>query len=241
MTAEQLQIWGVLPDEDEQSDLASIARTWAGLVTPPADESVYPYRVSTADGRSESGTATDPDAIAGAFESAVAGRVRVVRDGRTVQFGSLPVTVSLYAPEQFHLAPAWEVWIDAALLRDTDESVVSKRHEEIVSLATEAHDTTGALFTFAHATTGPYDPSIHPGRTALLQGDLSPLAWLSILSPALVERVGRDQLLTVPVGDVEEQNDGTVALRAFDDPLERDVERLRAIERHLEAGGSGGA
>ena len=237
MTPEQLQIWGVLPDEFEQSALAGLARMWAELVTPPADESGYPYRVSTADGQSKSDTATDPDAIAGAFESAVAGRVGAARGGRTIQYGNLPITVRLYGPGQFHLAPAWEVWVDAALLRDTDPSVVSTRREQIVSLATEAHDATGVLFTFAHATTDPYDPSIHPDRASLLQGDLSPLAWLSILSPTLVECVGRERLLTVPAGDVEEQDDGTVTLRAFDDPLDRDVETLRAIERHLEEGG----
>lgn len=234
MSADQLQIWGILPDDFERSDLADLARTWAELVTPPADDGIgYPYRVSVTSGDSERDRATGTDAVKDAFDTAVAGQLGTAHSGRTVQYDRPPITVTLYGPEQFHLAPAWEVWVDATLLRATDESVAATRRERIVALVNEAHEVTGALFTFAHATTDPYDASIHPDRESLLDGDLSPLSWLSVISSQLVERVGRERLLGVPVGDVRERIDGSVTLSVFENPLDRDTDALRAVERHL--------
>jgi hypothetical protein len=234
MSADQIQIWGVMPDGSSQSNLSDLARAWAELVAPPTgSRDGYPCHVSTTNGESKRETVTTMEAVAEAFDSAVAGQLGTARDGQTVQYDGLPITVTLYGPEQYHLAPAWEVWVDATLLRATDESVAAERRERIESLATEAHEATGAMFTFAHATINPYDPSIHPDRESLLRGNLSPLTWLSVISAPLVERIGRERLLDVPVGDSQERVNGSVVIRLFEDPLNRDVDVIRSLEQYL--------
>jgi hypothetical protein len=63
--------------------------------------------------------------------------------------------------------------------------------------------------------------------------------WVQVLPPPVVERVGRDALLSAPAAAVEERPDGWFVLRVYADPSRPDdpdaLDRIEAVARHLHA------
>ncbi len=74
-----------------------------------------------------------------------------------------------------------------------------------------------------------------PSEDEILSGNIRHLCWANFFSPAFVQKIGREKLLSAPAWKVEELNDGGILLVLAPNPMNiNEVDKKKKeVEKHL--------
>jgi hypothetical protein len=233
MNYESIHIWGLLPSDGYEPRARSLIDQLVECLQFPetdAGEVYYPH------GQRGSRKATTVAELAEAVLVSNEAQLGGVDSSVTVKYGDLEVVTRLYAPDEaISLTPAYHLRISASLFRDDihPSEKVAARRQQLIDLATTVSVAGESVYSYVFPAISPRSLDEHPSREKIADGQIPELDWLTVFSETIVEQIGRDRFLSAPATEVRELEDGSIAIVANEDPLDRDVGRFRRVERHL--------
>lgn len=232
---DSLKLWGILPTEDPpNSGLGEPTKQWGRLLQglPGIDREEFSYTAYYDEGVPRESVAASVDELSRQVSGAQ--HVQLSRsDHDEYRYGDLPISVRILgAGVPFPNAPAYEVWIPADAFLGAASDVRRNRIGQAIDLLASAHEQLEAVFSYAFAEVNVFPPEFHPDRASLFYSRPEHLYWCTIFSPALVDEIGDDQLLSTPGWRVEQLPDGSVLIAVSATPFDCST-ALQAAKKHL--------
>ena len=241
MSYESIHIWGLLPSDEYEFHARSLIHRFVECFEFPETDAGDVYYPHGKRGHQRATTVTE---LAEALLDSGDGQLGGVDSQSMVNYGDMGVVSRFYAPDPtVSLAPAYHLRLSASLFRaDIHPSeAVATRRQQLIDLATTVSVAAEPVYSYVFPATSPRALDEHPTRETITEGRIPALDWLTIFPKAFVDQVGRERFVSAPASEVRELEDGSVAIVANEDPLDRDLEALSAIEQHLQARGCGEA
>lgn len=204
----------VLPDEFKGEKLRKLATSdfkKAGLSSLDKKSNRYRY-MTIADTRSKE--ASLEEALEKVLQSG-GGTV-------TIGFRELNVRIRYFSKEVAKSEPQLSIGVWASQFKiweDSTEDGTRRRTEQFVTFVRLLSETFDPLYAFGGIERSESPEQLLPPLDQLKCGKVKRLFWLNTFSPATVERLGRDRVLSAPAWKVEELNDGRVLLVVSNNPV----------------------
>ena len=140
----------------------------------------------------------------------------------TIGFRELNIKIRYFSKEVAKSEPQLSIGVWASQFKvweDSTEDGTQRRTEQFATFVRLLSEMFDPLYAFGGIEQNENPKQLLPPLDQLKRGELNSLFWLNVFSPAAVERLGRNRVLSAPAWKVEELDDGRVMLVVSNNPV----------------------